>query len=213
MIQMTDIAKKRINALMLDQEEQHEKKIEGLRLIVKGMIPNVEYSLAFVEAGKKEPADTTVEVDGIKISMEAKHATFLQDVKIDFINSLQQSGFKVDNPKVVTSKPGAPTAGNGTAPATPANLDTPEAKAVQKVLDIEINPAVAGHGGFITLVDVKDQVAYIQLGGGCQGCGMADVTLKQGVVVAIKKAIPEIKEVLDVTDHAGGNNPYFTPGK
>lgn len=207
MIQITEIAKKRIKALMLDQEEQHEKKIEGLRLIVKGMIPNAEYSLAFVEAGKKEAADAMAEVDGIKIYMEAKHAGFLEDVKIDFINNLQQSGFKVDNPKVVASKPSAPPA------AGAANLTTPEAKAVQKVLDTEINPAVAGHGGYISLVDVKDQVAYIKLGGGCQGCGMADVTLKQGVVVAIKKAIPEIKEVLDVTDHAGGSNPYFTPGK
>jgi Fe/S biogenesis protein NfuA len=205
MIQLTDIAKKRIKALMLDQEEQHEKKIEGLRLIVKGMIPNAEYSLAFVEVGKKDPGDALVEADGIKIFMEAKHATFLEDVKIDFVNSLQQSGFKVENPKVVTSKPSAPPAAG--------NLDTPEAKAVQKVLDTEINPAVAGHGGYISLVDVKDQIAYIKLGGGCQGCGMADVTLKQGVVVAIKKAIPEIQEVLDVTDHAGGANPYFTPGK
>ena len=205
MIQLTEIAKKRINALIQDQEEQHQKKVEGLRLIVKGTIPNTEYSLAFVEAGKRDPADTLVEADGIKIYMESKHASFLEDVKIDFVNSLQQSGFKVENPKVVTSTP--------SAPPTAANLTTPEAKAVQKVLDTEINPAVAGHGGYISLVDVKDQIAYIKLGGGCQGCGMADVTLKQGVVVAIKKAIPEIKEVLDVTDHAGGSNPYFTPGK
>lgn len=206
MIQLTEMAKKRIKALMLDQEEQHDKKIEGLRLIVKGMIPNAEYSLAFVEAGKKEPADTMVEIEGLKIFMEAKHAGFLEDVKIDFINGLQQSGFKVDNPKVVAAKPAE-------TPGVKADLTSPEAKAVQKVLDTEINPAVAGHGGYISLVDVKDQVAYIRLGGGCQGCGMADVTLKQGVVVAIKKAIPEIKEVLDVTDHAGGSNPYFTPGK
>ncbi|HZR45562.1 MAG TPA: NifU family protein [Candidatus Manganitrophaceae bacterium] len=206
MIQITEMAKKRIKALMLNQEEQHDKKIEGLRLVVKGMIPNVEYSLAFVEAGKKEPSDTSVEVEGIQVFMEAKHASFLEDVKIDFINSLERSGFKVDNPKVITAKPVE-------TPGAKADLTTPEAKAVQKVLDTEINPAVAGHGGYISLVDVKDQVAYIRLGGGCQGCGMADVTLKQGVVVAIKKAIPEIKEVLDVTDHAGGSNPYFSPGK
>lgn len=94
-----------------------------------------------------------------------------------------------------------------------ANLNSPDALAVKKVLDMEINPAVASHGGYISLVDVKDHIAYIRLGGGCQGCGMANVTLKQGVVVAIKKAVPDILEVLDVTDHAGGRNPYFTPGK
>jgi Fe/S biogenesis protein NfuA len=60
-------------------------------------------------------------------------------------------------------------------------------------------------------VGIKDDVAYIQLGGGCQGCGMADVTLKQGIVVMIKKSVPTIKDVLDVTDHAGGSNPYYQP--
>lgn len=205
MIQITELAKKRILALKQDQEERQEKKVEGLRLVVKGMAPNVEYALAFVEEGKKNSGDAVVVSDGIKIFVESRHASFLEDVKIDFINALNQNGFKVENPKVVMPK--------SQVPQTLANLDSPEAKAVQKVLDTEINPAVASHGGIITLVDVKDQVAYIRLGGGCQGCGMADVTLKQGVVVAIKKAIPEIKEVLDVTDHAGGNNPYFTPGK
>lgn len=205
MIEITEIAKKRIKALIQDQEDQHEKKIEGIRLIVKGMIPSSEYSLAFVEKGKKELGDVVVEVDGIRLYMEARHQSFLEDVKIDFINNLQQSGFKVENPKVIGPKP--------TLPASTPNLESPEAKAVKAVIDTEINPAVASHGGFISLVDVKDKTAYIRLGGGCQGCGMADVTLKQGVIVAIKKAVPEIHEVLDVTDHAGGKNPYFSPGK
>ena len=65
----------------------------------------------------------------------------------------------------------------------------------------------------IALVDVKDSVAYIRLEGGCQGCGMADVTLRQGVEVEIKHAVPSITAVLDVTDHAGGTNPYYQPGK
>lgn len=92
-------------------------------------------------------------------------------------------------------------------------LETPTAQAIQQLLDERINPAVAGHGGHISLVDVKEDVAYIRLEGGCQGCGMADVTLKQGVEVEIKQAVPAISAVLDVTDHAGGNNPYFQQGK
>ena len=92
-------------------------------------------------------------------------------------------------------------------------LDTPEGRAIQAVLDERINPAVAGHGGHISLIDVKDDQAFIRLEGGCQGCGMADVTLKQGVEVEIKGAVPSISAVLDVTDHAGGNNPYYSPGK
>lgn len=92
-------------------------------------------------------------------------------------------------------------------------METPAAQAVLEILAEQINPAVAGHGGHISLVDVRESTAYIRLEGGCQGCGMANVTLKQGVERVILDAVPEITEVLDVTDHAGGNNPYFQPGK
>jgi multidrug efflux pump subunit AcrB len=85
--------------------------------------------------------------------------------------------------------------------------------AVQRVLDEEINPAVASHGGVVTLIDVKGSTAYIQLGGGCQGCGMASVTLTQGIEVVIKESVPEILKVVDVTDHASGENPYFESAK
>jgi Fe/S biogenesis protein NfuA len=84
---------------------------------------------------------------------------------------------------------------------------------VQELIDTMINPAVAGHGGFVELVDVQDNRVYLQMGGGCQGCGAADVTLKQGIERLIKEEIPEVAEVLDATDHSAGSNPYYTPGK
>ena len=84
---------------------------------------------------------------------------------------------------------------------------------VQHLLDTSINPGVAGHGGFVRLMDVQDNVVYLQMGGGCQGCGMADVTLKAGIERLIKEEIPEVTEVLDTTDHAAGRNPYYTPSK
>jgi Fe/S biogenesis protein NfuA len=80
-------------------------------------------------------------------------------------------------------------------------------------LDSQINPAVARHGGFVQLMDVKDKTVYVLLGGGCQGCGMVDVTLKQGIEVLIKEALPEIEQVVDTTDHAGGTNPFYEPAK
>lgn len=92
-------------------------------------------------------------------------------------------------------------------------LETPTAKAVQKVLDERINPSVAGHGGHIALIDIKEDTAFIRLEGGCQGCGMASVTLKQGIEVEIMDAVPAITTILDTTDHAGGDNPYYSPGK
>ncbi len=84
---------------------------------------------------------------------------------------------------------------------------------VQELIDSTINPAVAGHGGFVQLMEVKDNKVYIQMGGGCQGCGAADVTLKAGIERLIKEELPEIEEVLDSTDHASGTNPYYTPDK
>jgi Fe-S cluster biogenesis protein NfuA len=88
-------------------------------------------------------------------------------------------------------------------------LDTPEAQAIHDILETRINPSVAGHGGHISLIDVDGARVYIRMEGGCQGCGMANVTLKEGVEVEIRKVVPTIREVLDVTDHAGGTNPYY----
>jgi Fe/S biogenesis protein NfuA len=84
---------------------------------------------------------------------------------------------------------------------------------VQDLIETMINPAVAAHGGFVELIDVQDNRVYLQMGGGCQGCGAADITLKAGIERLLKEEIPEIAEVLDTTDHASGANPYYTPGK
>lgn len=84
---------------------------------------------------------------------------------------------------------------------------------VQDVLDRQVNPGVAAHGGYVDLIDVREATAYIQLSGGCQGCAQVDVTLGQGIRVAILSAVPEIHAVVDTTDHASGTNPYYEPSK
>jgi Fe/S biogenesis protein NfuA len=84
---------------------------------------------------------------------------------------------------------------------------------VQQILDEMINPAIAGHGGWVDLLDVKDNNVYVRLGGGCQGCGMVNVTLKQGIESTLREEIPQIASVIDQTDHAGGSNPYYQPSK
>ena len=84
---------------------------------------------------------------------------------------------------------------------------------VQELIETMINPAIAGHGGYVDLIDVQDNRVYLQMGGGCQGCGAADVTLKSGIERLIKDELPEVLEVLDTTDHASGENPYYTAGK
>ena len=84
---------------------------------------------------------------------------------------------------------------------------------VQELIDSTSNPAVAGHGGFVELLDVKDNKVYLAMGGGCQGCGAADVTLRSGIERLIKEELPEVEEILDATDHAAGSNPYYQPSK
>ena len=95
----------------------------------------------------------------------------------------------------------------------PAVLSGDVAERVVQVLDEQINPAIAAHGGRAELVAVEDGIAYLRLGGGCQGCGMATVTLSQGIEVAILDAVPELTGVVDVTDHASGTNPFFESAK
>lgn len=82
-------------------------------------------------------------------------------------------------------------------------------KKIQRLLEREINPALGMHGGWVQLIDVKKNSVYLRLGGGCQGCGAADMTLKQGIEKSIRDMIPEVGEILDTTDHAAGRNPYY----
>ncbi|MDQ1429789.1 MAG: Fe/S biosis protein NfuA, partial [Actinomycetota bacterium] len=95
----------------------------------------------------------------------------------------------------------------------PADLSGDVPQRVIAVLEQQINPAIASHGGHAELVAVEDNIAYLRLSGGCQGCGMASVTLSQGIEVAILDTVPEITEVIDVTDHATGSNPYYEAAK
>ena len=84
---------------------------------------------------------------------------------------------------------------------------------VADLFEAEINPAVARHGGVVELIDVQDAMVLLRMAGGCQGCGMADVTLRQGIEVLLKKRLPEIRGLIDVTDHSAGTNPYVTASK
>ena len=146
----------------------------------------------------------------------------LRGATVDWSENRLGGGFVVINP----NKPAPPPLALPTLPMSPGGgrprpprssptggLDTDVARRVMAVLERDINPSIASHGGHAELAAVEDAVAYLRLGGGCQGCGMATVTLSQGIEVAITQAVPEIKHVVDVTDHASGTNPYFEPAK
>jgi Fe-S cluster biogenesis protein NfuA len=108
--------------------------------------------------------------------------------------------------------------GSGTPVVSPLYFEEIPAEgdlkwAIADLLNREINPAVAQHGGFVELIDVKKNNVFIRMGGGCQGCGAADVTLRQGIEKAIRGLVPRVGEILDTTDHAAGRNPYYSPSK
>jgi Fe-S cluster biogenesis protein NfuA len=84
---------------------------------------------------------------------------------------------------------------------------------VAKVFDEQVNPMVARHGGRVELIDVQDAVVMLRMGGGCQGCGMADVTLRQGIEGMLAQLVPAVRGIVDITDHATGANPYFQASK
>src|SRR5260370_5806799 len=95
-----------------------------------------------------------------------------------------------------------------TAPANPGDDDTLYDR-VARLFEDEVNPMVARHGGRVELIDVQDAVVMLRMGGGCQGCGMADVTLRQGIEAMLNRHIPEVKGIVDITDHGSGANPHF----
>jgi Fe-S cluster biogenesis protein NfuA len=84
---------------------------------------------------------------------------------------------------------------------------------VAKVFDEQVNPMVARHGGRVELIDVQDAVVMLRMGGGCQGCGMADVTLRQGIEGMLAQLVPAVRGIVDITDHTSGANPYFQAAK
>jgi Fe/S biogenesis protein NfuA len=114
---------------------------------------------------------------------------------------------------MVMQNPNRPTPASPAMGQPPADLTGELPQRVLQVLEEEINPAIAAHGGYAELIAVEDSVVYVRMGGGCQGCGLAAVTLTQGIEVAILDAVPEIEKVVDVTDHASGTNPYYEAAK
>ena len=186
MLTITDSAKQKILALMKAETQPGV----GVRVAVTGGGPgSFRYGLGFMDEKDKGADDTVIDAGNFNVYVDAESAPKLQGATVDFIEGVHQSGFKIDNPN--------------------SGWKDPVAAAVQRVIDTRINPGVASHGGSVTLLDVKDGIAYIAFGGGCHGCGMADMTLKQGVAAAIQEAVPEIRQVLDTTDHASGTNPYY----
>jgi Fe/S biogenesis protein NfuA len=189
MLTITDLAMEKIQAAMQAEKAQGM----ALRMAIVGRGPRgFRYAMGFAPAEDQRPDDKVIQIDGLSVFIDPNSAENLQGSTLDYVEDGFQEGFKVDNPNPLWRDP--------------------VASKVQEVVDTQINPSIAMHGGFVTLLDVKDGTAYIAFGGGCQGCGMVDATLKDGVEVKIRELVPQVTRVVDTTDHAGGKNPFYGQG-
>jgi len=195
MITITDNAKQKFISIL----ENENRQGHGMRVTAqRGMSPfAVDYGIAFVEPGHEDADDEVIDAGEFKVYIDSQSVPLAEGATVDYVSGLNESGFKITNAKT----------------AAAPNPTGPVAEKIQQIIDSKVNPGVATHGGHVSLVDVKEDIAYLRFGGGCQGCGMVDVTLKQGVEVMLKEAVPELKGVMDVTDHADGQNPYYQPEK
>ncbi len=177
---------------MLDQFAEQADESSGLLLRVEivGRGPNgFQYDLQFIGSDDRKDDDVELEIEGMSVLVAARSVQYLEGATIDYKETLMGGGFSFDNPN-------------------PLWVDE-LSKAVAEIIASEVNPVVASHGGHVDLIGVDDGKAIIAFGGGCQGCGMVDVTLKQGVEVMIKDNVPGVSEVVDATDHTAGTNPFY----
>ena len=164
------------------------------------------YDLYFDDASAVRPGDVVQDEGELKVVVTADSVDKLQGATLDLSQNLLNPGWIVDNPNSPSPAVGSPM--------RPEDLTGTVEERVAKVIDAVVNPAIAMHGGRASLVKVEDDgTVLVQLSGGCQGCGLASVTLSQGIEVSLKEAVPEVTSVVDVTNHAEGDNPYYQPAK
>jgi len=177
-------------AIEAEGETPHGVRVTARRMGAK----RVEYELDVIPDAEREESAFVVEMSGVRFFVDRMSARHLSDAHIDFVDTPQGGGFKFKNP------------------ITENGWTDPRAVALEKLLTDEINPSIAAHSGHVALLDLSGNAAYIEMGGGCQGCGMAAVTLQQGIHDRVKSAGLGVEHLIDVTDHAAGQNPYYKGG-
>jgi Fe/S biogenesis protein NfuA len=189
-VTITEFAQRRI----LELRERLGLPVKGLRVNAIPRSPlRAEFSMSFVPAEEPDsPTDVIQSVDGINLYVAPDSAPYLEGATIDFV-------FRIIGSEL-------------TVVAPPRTQDTPDgriAAKVQQVLDEEINPSLATHGGGALLIDFKDGIVFLELTGGCQGCSSARATLKHGIETSLRERVAAVREVRDVTRHSDGRHPYL----
>jgi Fe/S biogenesis protein NfuA len=197
-VQVSEAAHAKILEILAEEDEPDTL---GLRIEVTGM-HGVEYAydLSFETVAEADAADVRYEVDGLTVMIPADSVESLRGSTLDVPSNPRQGGLVIRNP----NRPD-PLAGAG-----PLELTGEVADKVTQLLEQRINPALSAHGGFANLVGVDGDAVYVTMGGGCQGCSMSAMTLTEGIKKMILESIPEVREVVDATNHSAGENPFYS---
>ncbi len=166
------------------------------------------YDMYFQPTSDAAPGDWADSRDGLGLIVPGQSVERIRGSVLDLSPDVDGGGMVIKNP----NRP-LPPRRSPAMTGPPPDLSGDVAQRLLQVLNEQINPAIAAHGGRADLVAVEDDTAYLRLSGGCAGCGLAAVTLSQGIEVAIRESVPEIVNIVDVTDHASGTNPYYEAAK
>ena len=200
-LRATDAALAKVLELRADEDQE-----ESLALWVEisgSSGGSYTYEMYFQATSDARKEDWLHDQGGLALVVPADSIAQVRGAVLD----LSGDGMVIENP----NQP--PVAASPAMSGPPVDLSGDVAQRVLQVLEQQINPSIAAHGGRADLVAVEDDAAYLRLSGGCAGCGMATVTLSQGIEVALRESVPEITRVIDVTDHAAGTNPYYEAAK
>jgi len=174
--------------------DQSGGELSALRITMVGSPVAPKFELTLVGPTEQRDDEKEVDVDGLAVLIGESQVETLDGASVDFVERVNESGFEVKLSDQASTK---------SAPSGPL------ADQVKEVLESQINPAIASHGGAIELVDVQGTEIFFEMSGGCQGCAMSRMTLRQGVERMVRQAVPEVTVIHDVTDHSSGENPYF----
>jgi Fe/S biogenesis protein NfuA len=177
-----------------------KQNCEGIAIrvfVLDGGTPKAETCIAFCRPGEEEADDEVLEYEGFRAFIEKKSKAYLEAAIVDFAKDSMGGQLTIRAPNSRSPRIGP---------------DSPLQDRINYILYNDINPGLASHGGHITLEQLtEDKVAVLRFGGGCQGCGMVDVTLKEGVEKTLLQQLPELTAIRDVTDHSNQENAYFKP--
>ena len=190
-IEITESAQEYLSELLLKQD------CEGIAIrlfIADPGTPKAETCIAYCRPGEEQEEDQLLELPKLKAYLDKRSVPFLEDAKVDYSADRLGGQLSIRAP-------------NSRMPRV--SDDSPVEDKVNYILHSEINPGLAAHGGNISLEEMDGDIAVLQFGGGCQGCGQADLTLKDGVERTLLEKIPELKGVRDITDHSDSSQAYY----